>query len=303
MDLSLYPVTTQEKIKRISDILVQMNKIPLLKDHLSFYGGTALNFLYLNAPRLSEDLDFNYREMDMQDWGKVRNDIDRETKRVLYDLGYDSEHIKIQPSYALCRFYIEYVNSRGIKDSIKIETGYMRRIPILKDDTFKEFIHPVTEQRINVKTPVKEELFANKFCTLFSRQKISVRDLYDVYSISSADFDLSLFIDVVMIESLFMNIDITCFPLKRMDEKTLTGRVQDLVVRETDWRAIKEKVKSFIETVQTELESRDYPQFIREFNTNNTINIERINNKSKLHDGLQTHPLLLWLIEKKGRNP
>ncbi|UCE36019.1 MAG: nucleotidyl transferase AbiEii/AbiGii toxin family protein [Thermoplasmata archaeon] len=298
MDLSLYQDTISEKIERICDILIQTNKISTLRDHLSFYGGTALNFLYLNVPRLSEDLDFNYRQVNSQDWGEVRNDIDIETKRILYDLGYHRESIKIQPMYNLCRFYIEYINSKNLKDLIKIETGYMRRIPILKNDTFKEFIHPVTGQHIDIKTPQKEELFANKFCTMFSRESMSVRDIFDVYNISKAEFEFSLFCDVVMIESIFMNIDIMNFSLTSLDEKMQMDRIQDFVAGEIDWTAINEGVKSFVMRIQAELKVRDHPKLIREFHKSKTINIDQIINKSKLNDGIQEHPILLWIIEE-----
>ncbi|NIP33773.1 MAG: hypothetical protein GWN18_02480, partial [Thermoplasmata archaeon] len=51
-----------EKVGRISDILVAIGEDPLLRDTLCLYGGTALNFLhYPGSPRMSEDLDFNYR--------------------------------------------------------------------------------------------------------------------------------------------------------------------------------------------------------------------------------------------------
>ena len=299
LDLSPFPETIREKIGRISDILVQMNKVYLLKNHLSFHGGTALNFLYLNAPRLSEDLDFNYRQIDERDWGEVRDDIDRETKRILNDLVYKKEDIKIQPTYNLCRFYIQYINIKGVKDSIKIETGYMRRIPILKSDTFKEFVHPMTERRIDIKTSLKEGLFANKFCTMFSRESVSARDIYDVYSISSADFDMSLFIDVVLIESIFMNIDIISFPLETLFEEIQTAQIQDLVAEEIDWKKVNEKVKSFIERVEDELKKREYTEFISEFHNHNKINFDKLSNKDELNGGLEHHPMLLWLIEKK----
>jgi predicted nucleotidyltransferase component of viral defense system len=298
VDISQYPDIIREKIGRISDILVQMNMLPLLRENLCFQGGTALNFLHMNAPRLSEDLDFNYRHMDERDWGEVRNDIDKEIKRVLYDLGYNKDAIKIQPTYNLCRFHIEYLNSKGLRDSVKIETGYMRRIPILKDDILKEFIHPMTEQRIYIKTSEKEGLFANKFCTMFSRASVSPRDIYDVYSISSVDFDMSLFIDVVLIESIFMNIDIIKFPLETLFEENRAAQVQDLVVGDVHWENISEKVRSFIERTNDELKKRKYSGFISGFHDNNKIDLDKLYNKDKINERLENHPILLWLIEE-----
>lgn len=300
MDLSLYQKTVSEKIERISDILIQMNKLSILKDHLSFYGGTALNFLYLNAPRLSEDLDFNYRQTDSRNWGEVRSDIDNETKRILYDLGYGEENIKIQPTYNLCRFYIRYLNSMDRKDFIKIETGYMRRIPILKNDKFEEFIHPTTEKRIEIKTPVSEELFANKFCTLFSREEISPRDIFDVYNISKAKFDLPLFCDIVMIESIFMKINIDSFSKARFREKKQGDRIRDLVVKKFDWEVLSEEVISFIERIQSELRNLGYSEFMGEFERSQKIDLDALKNRNKINKGIQKHPIILWRIEKES---
>ena len=62
MDLDVLRPDIIEKITRISDILVRIGQDSLLRDALCLYGGTALNFLHFpETPRLSEDLDFNYR--------------------------------------------------------------------------------------------------------------------------------------------------------------------------------------------------------------------------------------------------
>jgi hypothetical protein len=62
-------------------------------------------------------------------------------RQVLHDQGYLDEDIKINPSYPLSRFHVGYLNHLGISDSFKIETGYMRRIPVLREDVYKGFMH------------------------------------------------------------------------------------------------------------------------------------------------------------------
>ena len=95
-----------EKVERLADILVEFGHLHLLNSRLSLYGGTALNFIHLSdIPRLSEDLDFNYRHFGDSDWGEVRTDIDTIIKRVLDKLGYSQGDIKIQSIYNLMRFH------------------------------------------------------------------------------------------------------------------------------------------------------------------------------------------------------
>ena len=81
-----------EKVCRISDILEDISAIPFLIKRLSLYGGTALNLIHFpGIPRLSVDIDFNYRHVDEgKDWGDVRDKIDAAFKQVLRSVGKES---------------------------------------------------------------------------------------------------------------------------------------------------------------------------------------------------------------------
>ena len=48
---------TLEKVYRLADILEYINTNILLKDKLALKGGTAINLLIFNLPRLSVDID------------------------------------------------------------------------------------------------------------------------------------------------------------------------------------------------------------------------------------------------------
>ncbi|MCK5773030.1 MAG: nucleotidyl transferase AbiEii/AbiGii toxin family protein, partial [Thermoplasmata archaeon] len=126
MDLSGYPPVVVDKIHRLFGILEQISKVRYLSDRLSFYGGTALNFIHFNkVPRLSVDLDFNYRHLDAEkEWGEIRQEIDELLKRILKDLGYSDENIKIQAQYPLGRLDVRYDNLLEMRDHVKLEIGY-----------------------------------------------------------------------------------------------------------------------------------------------------------------------------------
>ena len=173
MSLNGFSDSTIEKIKRLCDILSAVQNSDFISKRLSLYGGTALSFLYLDQPRLSEDLDFNYRHIDKKNWEKIWNKIDRDLKWIIGSLGYNKEDIKINSLYNQCRFHLNYISETGIKDDIKIEIGYMRRFPDLKYDCIRKFNHLITGEEVKVLTPLKEELFANKFATMISRSNIS----------------------------------------------------------------------------------------------------------------------------------
>ena len=49
-----------EKVYQLTRILAAIYSDRNLKGNLALKGGTALNFIYLDIPRLSVDLDFNF---------------------------------------------------------------------------------------------------------------------------------------------------------------------------------------------------------------------------------------------------
>jgi hypothetical protein len=49
-----------EKVLRLHGILGRLDSHPLTRDRWVLKGGTALNLLYLDVPRLSVDIDLNF---------------------------------------------------------------------------------------------------------------------------------------------------------------------------------------------------------------------------------------------------
>ena len=246
-DKSEFDEKTVEKVSRMCDILKRISSVDYTKERLSLYGGTSLNFLHFqDLPRLSLDIDFNYRDQKTGDWGEERDKIDDMIKKILSDLGYQADKIKIQATHPLTRFTVHYRTKNDQNDSIMIEIGYMRRIPILKEDEVKAFEHPETGQAIRLKTPKSEEIFGNKFCTLIYRYKdetqMSSRDLFDVYKISKQKFKEEMFLTALVIDSLMR-------PEPRIYEQDIEGMMSDVSIDEQVSRLIrKEKIPEDLKT-------------------------------------------------------
>ena len=84
MQIKGYAPEILEKMERLSDILINIGQISFLKQRLSLYGGTALNLVYMEEPpRLSIDIDLNYRHINNEDWGELRSKIDQYIKDIL----------------------------------------------------------------------------------------------------------------------------------------------------------------------------------------------------------------------------
>ena len=288
-----------EKVCRISDILENISSVPFMRKRLALYGGTALAFVHFEEiERLSVDIDFNYRHIDDADWGDVRDQIDVNMKTILYSLGYTDEDIKIDPSYSLNRFIVNYTNHTGRPDEIKIETGYLRRIPVLETDMEYDFYHVGTHNQFKIMTPVKEELFSNKWCTMLYRG--SPRDLFDVYRISQSSFDRELFRTTAVIDSLSRTSPLTAINYEqRIREIKFDTSLLNMLYNKHkfDAKEVHETVTSFTLGIIDEL-SEDEMQLIETFYEKLKLD-EQITGKMKgIHKGIKDHPSIKWQIRQ-----
>ncbi|MCW3990035.1 MAG: nucleotidyl transferase AbiEii/AbiGii toxin family protein [Candidatus Bathyarchaeota archaeon] len=290
-----------EKVCRISDILEDISAITFMRKRLSLYGGTALAFIHFNdIERLSVDIDFNYRHIDRdKDWGDVRDEIDRNLKIILHNQRYTDDAIKITPRYPLSRFTIKYTNHVGLPDEIMIETGYMRRIPMLQSDLEHDFYHLGTAKKFKMMTPQKEELFGNKWCTMLYRS--SPRDLFDVYRISQDKFDLDRFRLTAIIDSLMrgksriVDIDI---------ERTVRAIRFDSPLMNVlssgsayDQSEVHERVIGFSNRVIESITPEER-RLLEEFYGKKRFDIDLLPTKNMLHDDIENHPMIERILEK-----
>ena len=300
-----FDVRQVEKVCRISDVLEDVSAIKFLRERLSLYGGTALTFIHSEKIyRLSVDLDFNYRHLDEKDWGETRKDIDAKLKELLYRQGYSSSDLAISASYPLARITVSYTNTLGTNDSFKLEIGYMRRIPVLKTESTEEFVHIGTHETFHVKTPAKEELFANKLCTLLYRG--TPRDLFDVYRISKSKIDLEIFRKCSIIDSLMRGkpelhkLDIEKIVESINLDSNLRNVLQAEMLSKLDIDEMKEDVKEFSQKImgyltQNEINAIDRFYRLQQFEPN------LIDNRGIFHSNIKDHPAIQRIAQKLSK--
>lgn len=169
---------TLEKVLRLAEILRFINNNDILKDKLALKGGTAINLLYSDLPRLSVDIDLDFaHNVDKNDMLKIRELIKEVLITHFTGEGYIlSKHSRY--SYALDLFVITYTPSGGGSDNIKVEINYAMRSHILPLEQ-KMLDLGVIENPFPVLTVPKIEIYAGKINALLSRDQI--RDLYDTY--------------------------------------------------------------------------------------------------------------------------
>lgn len=230
-----------EKVIRLLDVLRfigseldQGHKKLLLK------GGTAINLLYMNLPRLSVDIDLDYigsldKEEAVKDRTVIMDSLDGFMSREGYVVSAKSRGSTILES----RTY-SFTNAFGNKDNIKVEINFIDRVHIFDIDKVEATYF---EKGVVVATPIKEELFGMKICALIDRGK--PRDLYDVNNIiaMSSNLDVEkLRKSVLFYLSLDGIFDINESTFKKVEAITLNEIKRELlpVLAKRDWFDLKE---------------------------------------------------------------
>jgi len=288
-----------EKVYQLTRILEAVYSDNNLKEYLALKGGTALNFIYLNIPRLSVDLDFNFvGALEKNKMLQLRPTVTDRIKVVADSLGLT---ISKKPfSYILDRFLLRYRSLQGLRDSIRIEINYLERIPVVVpvQKSFHHFFGDI--ERFKVKTYQPEELGAMKTKALVER--LYARDLYDIYNISQLDLQNRIMRKLMLLYILMAN-----------REPELQSIVRKIA--QYNGRHFMQQINPFISSSQN-IDASQVKQDVVEFykkvlvlDGNDKKFLENI--KQKVMDmellfggdicnpAANTHPSLLFVLEKR----
>ncbi|KXA98186.1 hypothetical protein AKJ37_00940 [candidate division MSBL1 archaeon SCGC-AAA259I09] len=114
-----------EKVYRLTELLKEVVETELMRE-LVLKGGTAINFVYFDVPRLSVDIDLDYigsvRKKKML---KDRAALEEILERIFRILDYTAEEDR---TYALQRYNLLYENSAENQDRIQTEINFLKRL-------------------------------------------------------------------------------------------------------------------------------------------------------------------------------
>ena len=168
---------TYEKTLRLVEVLQFIESDTLLFDSFALKGGTAINLMIIQLPRLSVDIDLDYCR-------SISRDTMIEDRTVIIDKiilfmdanGYRHSD-KSKRHYSLESHVFEYTNSGGAKDNIKIEINFSMRAHVLPLEVRRTTI-PGIIQEIRSRCVSSIEILSSKIVALLTRG--ATRDLYDV---------------------------------------------------------------------------------------------------------------------------
>ncbi len=286
-----------EKIFHLSRIISHLSKKEIIRENLALKGGTSLNFIYLDLPRLSIDLDFNFiGAVDKDGMKRIRAEIEKEIIRTGKDLGYITRNKG--SSYIISRDLYSYEKLNGIKDHVKIEINYIQRLPLsapVKRRFRSIFSGPMGPM---ITTHSLEELCAQKVIACVDRQL--PRDIFDVeqYSRMDMDIDLARRMTAVYFCINSNKKDPDLSTLDSIDPAILDMKLKQFV-RKGSMRSSEDLIKNaraFMEKLfDLDKGSR---KFIDDFYSKGVINSELIFPGGP---DISSHPSLLYRLEQIGK--
>lgn len=283
-----------EKTYHLTRVLNEMQKIESLSKNLTLKGGTALNFLYLDIPRLSIDVDLNFTgSTEREDMKTTRPIITQLIQTMGGKLGYDIK--EKDSSYIISRHNLQYTTLRNTKDHIKIEINYLDRIPIDKIRT-KKFPSVFTDIPLfSVPTYSLEELTAQKIKACIERT--APRDIFDISCLSQQNIAMTKTRKYTAVYYCLIEKDKTTDVLERIEDYDLEKIHQELrqFIRDNEQfnaEKIRKSATDFLK--QMLLFTGKEQQFIDMFHKEQKI-VPELLFKDKLI--LTHHPALIYQLE------
>ena len=174
-----------EKVLRLRGILNRLDGHPSSRGMWVLKGGTALNLIYLDVPRLSVDIDVNFvGAEDVEGMRRARPDFERGLTACCEREGCS---VRRTPSeHAGGKFRLRFASVLGGSQNLEVDVSYVARVPLLGVERRPTRFPPGSE--LEVPTLTLEELAAGKFTALLQRS--AARDAFDAASLLEIAPDL-----------------------------------------------------------------------------------------------------------------
>lgn len=173
------PVTF-EKVVRLLGLLAALRSHPFLQDKLVLKGGTALNLFWLNAPRLSVDIDLNYvGATDRARMLEERPLVDQAVQAVCAREDFEVRHTP-GDEHAGGKWSLRYESALGRRGNLEIDLNFMFRVQLWQASAMDS--RPLgSYQARDIFVQDIHELAAGKLAALLARG--TPRDFFDVREI------------------------------------------------------------------------------------------------------------------------
>jgi len=291
-----------EKVLRLSQILKFLNTDKVFKGKLALKGGTAINLIIVELPRLSVDIDFDFTEnLPKEDIIDTKEKFTKRLTDYMWQKGY-SLMVSPREHYALLSFTYNYLNNAGNRDNIKIEINFMDRCHILPLEQKQVLSNGIIDE-FEILTLNTTELYASKINALLSRA--TPRDLYDV----NAMIENKVIKDKILLKKclIFYNMiggeqdidNLTYSNIEKLNYMKFKTQLKPVIAKNDkfDLEHAKGRVIKFLKEL-VDL-TREEKSFINEFKRKK-YKPELLFNDKKMIENIRNHPMALWRCKEQN---
>lgn len=292
-----------EKVVRLCAILEHINADSTLSQYLALKGGTAINLLVTQVPRLSVDIDLDFTEnCDRPVMLRHRKVITERLQSYMFANGYRLMPRSKSP-FSVDSWVFQYTNSIGNLDNIKIEINYSMRCHLLPLE-----YHPIQLSAfsgVKVRSLALVELYASKIKALLERG--AARDLFDVHNMIQShvinDSQRPLLRESVVFYTAVGGSKKPSVPyslenLQRLQFKQIRATLLPMLKKGTfyDLEAVKQNVCEYLTALLQLTDSERL--FVEHFNADEYCP-ELLFEEEAIVERVRDHPMALWKTTKK----
>lgn len=288
------PSVLIERCMLLGDIIVSLSMDAYLSQYLAMKGGAVINLCYLDVPRMSNDIDFDFcKSISFKGMEKECQVMTEKLQKISVPFNNIVAFNRIKKGYS-CSFEYRYLNIKGHEDSVFLDINFLKRVHILEYGNItiqNKYIKHAVVKSLNI-----TEVMAGKIKLLLERKH--AKDFFDVYNIIKS----GVIIDKVLLRKciIFYNVvsgrcDIDCIDIESIDidRASFDVLLQMLSVTETiEISSMTAKVIEFLCKVL--IIEKDERRFIDNYR-NHIYSPERLFDDYGTVKKMKNHPMALFV--------
>lgn len=298
-----------EKVMRLCGILRRLDSHPTTEDAWLLKGGTALNLLHLDVPRMSVDIDLNFTgAVDREGMLSARPGFEAALAAVCEREGCT---VKRTPSeHAGGKFRLRFASVVGGSQNLEVDVSYVARVPLLGTERLSTRF-PEGDP-VEVTTLPLLELAAGKFTALM--QRTVARDAFDAANLlqsnpdllEDAEFRLAFVCSVAGGRHDPRCLE-PCDPaptVQAIGQQLLPMLQQDETSSSPDPDLLQEEIQAHLEGVAERLLrwSSAESEFLDRLHDEGEVDATILHSDPQVQQRIQTQPMLLWKAQNVRQN-
>ncbi len=298
-----------EKVMRLCRVLRRLDSHPTTAGAWLLKGGTALNLLHLDVPRLSVDIDLNFiGASDREGMLSARPAFEAALAAVCEREGCT---VKRTPSeHAGGKFRLRFASVIGGSQNLEVDVSYVARVPLL--GTERRSTRFPEGDPVEVTTLPLLELAAGKFTALMQRSV--PRDAFDAANLlrripdllEGANFRLAFVCSVAggRHDPRCLEPSDPAPAVQAIRQQLLPMLQQDGSASSPDPAVLQEEIQAHLEGVAERLLrwSPAEREFLDRLHDEGELDATLLHPDPRVQQRIQTQPMLLWKAQNVRRH-